>query len=40
MARKVVKMSVLFDLPPMMNSTLDCLSQCLKQIRATSFIFS
>ena len=40
MARKVVKMSVLFDLPPMMNSTLDCASQYLKQMRATSFIFS
>ena len=40
MARKVSKMSVLLDLPPMMNSTLVCLSQCLKQMRATSFIFS
>jgi hypothetical protein len=39
-ARKVSKMSVLFDLPPMMNSTLLCLIQCLKQMRATAFIFS
>ena len=40
MARSVSKMSVLLLLPPMMNSTLACLSQCLKQMRATSFIFS
>ena len=40
MARKVSKMSVLLLLPPMMNSTLLCLSQCLKQMLATDFIFS
>lgn len=33
-------MSVLLLLPPMMNSTLLCASQCLKQIAATDFIFS
>jgi hypothetical protein len=28
------------DLPPMMNSTFDCLSQCLNRFRATAFIFA
>jgi hypothetical protein len=32
--------TVLFDFPPIRNRTLLCFSQCLKQIRATCFIFS
>jgi len=38
MARKVSKISVLFDLPPMMKRTFACRSQWSKQMRATSFI--